>query len=161
MARFNRLSTKALESFREEFISYLASQGIDGHTWKELQKHDSEKCELFIDQFSEYIILQSLLHCQYISKLNGNVLSSYHCQSDSFHHYIAQIDPSDLEKIKNEDMLQEFLESEDSAVSLQLITNKYPIEREDFIYNLMEELGYKIDKGKWYKMMAMVWASRN
>lgn len=153
MARFKRLSIQELQSLESPFIQYLVSQGIDAEQWIEIKKHDADKAEIFIDNFSDFIQLTALVKCQFISKLEENCLRTCQCQLNQF--YLLELKWSSDIKIKlfDKGTLEEILQHPNTVLSRKEIP--YHGNREDSIYHYLKIIGYSIDYGEWFKSIAL------
>lgn len=47
--KFERLSKSELENLKDDFVRFLATQGIDAPMWQELKENNLEKAELFFE----------------------------------------------------------------------------------------------------------------
>ncbi len=64
--KYNRLTQEQLEEMHEEFIRFLASQGIDAQEWKKLKDDKPEVAEEEIDVFSDVVWERVLRKVQYV-----------------------------------------------------------------------------------------------
>lgn len=60
MSSYRLLTLQELELLKDDFVRFLAVQGISGDNWLLWQKENPKKCEIYIEQFSEYIFIQIL-----------------------------------------------------------------------------------------------------
>lgn len=58
--KYHRLSTSDLEEFQEEFVTFLATNGIVAADWQQMKVATPEKADELIDQFSDLVIHRSL-----------------------------------------------------------------------------------------------------
>lgn len=74
--KFERLSLAELENLKDDFIRFLASQGIDAPFWQELKESDIEKADAIIDVYSDLVYEQALSKCQYLEHISAKEFKS-------------------------------------------------------------------------------------
>lgn len=159
--RFERLTTKEFELLEDSFVQFLVVQGIDASSWVKLKEENPEKMNQLLDQFSEYVHLSTLVSCRFISKFSENILITSQISKDKISTFQLTLTESDLEKIDSEESLLEALSNQTVDCSqLSFEATIIDRNREDHIYKLLKTSGYKIDKGRLYKMLAMIQADK-
>lgn len=69
--KFERLSKSELENLKDDFVRFLATQGIDAPMWQELKENNLEKAEGIIDVYSDLVYEQALSKCQYLEHISA------------------------------------------------------------------------------------------
>lgn len=94
MPTYRLLTLEELELFKEEFVRFLAVQGISGNDWVNWQKINPEKCSYYIDQFSEYIFIQVLEKIEIMARYSER-LRQYIQFEDKILTFISIQEPSE------------------------------------------------------------------
>ena len=63
---FRRLTDDELEELKDEFVQYLVANGVDADLWEQYKKDETEKAELFVQQFSNVVLQKSLEKVEYL-----------------------------------------------------------------------------------------------
>lgn len=69
--KYQRLSTSELENLKEDFIRFLASQGIDADAWQKMKSEDLDSAEEIIDIYSDLVYDQALSKCIYLEHISA------------------------------------------------------------------------------------------
>lgn len=137
--RYHRLSNEDLELFRDEFVTFLSSLGIDAPEWEQLKKEESQKAGELIDQFSDMVIHRSLTNIsalRVISEKEIYVFKFGKEQADLIHLKIGT-----AHKLTDESVIERLASGELAlkALSPEIETGKKMIKgnREMEMYQLM------------------------
>lgn len=79
MAKFRRLSTEELTTFRKEFIDFLVINGITADDWEQLKREEPDKAEFIIDQFSDVIFEGVFRKTQFMTLELPGMVSAVQC----------------------------------------------------------------------------------
>lgn len=80
--KFQRLSAPELENLKDDFIRFLASQGIDANAWQKMKSDAIEKAESIIEIYSDLVYEQALTKCQYLEHISAKEFKAIHFQDD-------------------------------------------------------------------------------
>ena len=146
--KYRLLSKEEQVGFEEEFIRYLAVNGIDAPLWEEMKTTQKDKANAIFESFSDFIFEQILNKIQYLEYFNGKNLMVFKC------------DPEVISLI--------WLESDDQYASiremldcLQTNTGRFKISKEEKVYHpdrnselfKMAESGVKITDNQLYELL--------
>jgi len=67
--KYQRLSAAELENLKDDFIRFLASQGIDAPLWNSMKKERLEDAEKIIEIYSDLVYDQALSKCEFLEYL--------------------------------------------------------------------------------------------
>lgn len=74
--KFQRLSMAELENLQDDFVKFLASQGIDAPMWQALKTKEIAKAEGIIDVYSDLVYAQALANCDYLEHISAKEFKS-------------------------------------------------------------------------------------
>ena len=69
--KYQRLTSSELENLQDDFIRFLASQGIDSDAWQKMKSEDISSAEKVIDIYSDLVYDQALTKCQFLEHLSA------------------------------------------------------------------------------------------
>jgi len=69
--KYQRLSSSELENLKDDFIRFLASQGIDAEAWQKMKLEAIEEAEEIIDIYSDLVYEQALSKCNYLEHISA------------------------------------------------------------------------------------------
>jgi len=69
--KYQRLSTAELESLKDDFIRFMASQGIDAEAWQKMKSGRIEEAEEIIEIYSDLVYDQALSKCIYLEHISA------------------------------------------------------------------------------------------
>lgn len=69
--KYQRLSTAELENLKEDFIRFMASQGIDADAWQKMKSERMEEAEEIIEIYSDLVYDQALSKCNYLEHISA------------------------------------------------------------------------------------------
>lgn len=70
--KYHRLSTEDLEELKDEFVKFLATNGLEANDWQKLKREDAEKTDALIDQFSDLVIHRALTNIAALKMVTQN-----------------------------------------------------------------------------------------
>ena len=76
---FRRLTDDELEELKDEFVQYLVANGVDADLWEQYKKDETEKAELFVQQFSNVVLQKSLEKVEYLEHRTPSDLKLFYC----------------------------------------------------------------------------------
>lgn len=69
--KYQRLTNPELENLKEDFIRFLASQGIDAEAWQKMKSEENDGAEEIINIYSDLVYDQALSKCTYIEHVSA------------------------------------------------------------------------------------------
>jgi hypothetical protein len=139
---FRRLTLEELEPFRSEFITFLATNGIDAQQWKEINEDHGTKINDLIKQFSDLVWFKIFSNKKYMELHQNNIHYCFDFQSTEYR----------IVKIVNDE--------ENSPMSISHQLRNYELSREEDMYHWMTS-GAEFSDGKNYKQALLMIASLN
>jgi hypothetical protein len=76
--KYQRLSAAELENLKDDFIRFLASQGIDAPLWNSMKKERLEDAEKIIEIYSDLVYDQALSKCEFLEYLTPKEFTCLH-----------------------------------------------------------------------------------
>lgn len=83
--KYQRLSNTELENLKEDFIRFLASQGIDADAWQKMKAEQLSTAEEIIDVYSDLVYEQALSKCHYIEHISAKEFKTIHFDDAKAH----------------------------------------------------------------------------
>lgn len=80
--KYQRLSAEELETLKDDFIRFLASQGIDAEAWQKMKSEELSSAEEILDIYSDLVYDQGLSKCQYLEHISAKEFKSIHFTDD-------------------------------------------------------------------------------
>lgn len=80
--KYQRLTNAELENLREDFIRFIASQGIDAEAWTKMKMGNNESAEDLINIYSDLVYDQALSKCHYLEHVSAKEFKSIHFLDD-------------------------------------------------------------------------------
>ena len=82
MYKYRRLTIDELEILKEDFVKFLASNGIDSLEWMKLKTENLEEANNHIDLFSDIVIDNALNNIQWLEFFDGKSMKCFLCETD-------------------------------------------------------------------------------
>ena len=76
--KYQRLTHAELENLKEDFIRFLASQGIDAEAWTKMKMGNNDSAEELINIYSDLVYDQALSKCQFLEHVSAKEFKSIH-----------------------------------------------------------------------------------
>jgi hypothetical protein len=80
--KYQRLSSAELENLKDDFIRFIASQGIDAGAWTKMKSEDLDAAEEIIDIYSDLVYDQSLSKCVYLEHISAKEFKTIQFNDD-------------------------------------------------------------------------------
>lgn len=145
--KYRRLSREELELFREEFVKFLAANGVDADQWVKMKEDEKQKADELIDIFSDFVFETVLPKITFLEKHFANEIVAYQCLKDK----VVMLTLSySGDTIQN---LNELTSRQDLKVSHG--KKNYGNTRQEFIFNSIND-GFLISDGLLYKRIALL-----
>ncbi len=80
--KYQRLSSAELDNLKDDFIRFIASQGIDAGAWKKMKSEELDAAEEIIDIYSDLVYDQSLSKCIYLEHISAKEFKTIRFDDD-------------------------------------------------------------------------------
>ena len=77
--KYRRLSLDELEELKDEFVRFLASNGVDSEDWVQLKTSKLEKAEKLIELFSDIVFDKVIAKVKYLEYRTKTELRLFEC----------------------------------------------------------------------------------
>ncbi|MGB1003750.1 MAG: DUF6495 family protein [Salibacteraceae bacterium] len=74
--KYKRLNSSELENLKDDFIRFLASQGIDAEAWQKMKSDNVNAAEEIINIYSDLVYDQALSKCNYMEHVSAKEFKS-------------------------------------------------------------------------------------
>lgn len=147
--KYIRLTKEQLEELHQEFINFLATQGITGEEWTKIKTEKPELAEQELDMFSDLVWDDVLTRAEYLENYLPQQLFLFKLEKEIMHLVVVTVSDRTIDIMKPEGFvwLQNNLESD--KVEFFTASNAYSEDRNGDIFNLMCK-GAEITKGELY-----------
>lgn len=158
--KFRRLSLEELNEVRDQFVKFLAVNGLDAGTWQRLKEREPSAADALILQFSQIVFTGVIEKIRYLTHKKPNDLRTYKTDGERIYMRGILLDGStSVDFTKDEftpaEMFQR-LKAEEVTPKLYAAERAYlTIGRDQDIFLLMEE-GALIDDGELYQTLNKV-----
>lgn len=138
--KYRSLTIDELEILKDDFISFLALNGIAADDWKDIQLTDSAKHDKVIELFSEVVFSKILRQIKFLELKANNIYSAIQCNAD--------------------EMVMITLEKKPAGNELYSSQKAYTVNREEDIYALLNK-GFVKSDGKLFKKLWLLKLEQN
>ena len=154
--KYSRLSTAELENLKDDFIKFLASQGIDADAWAKLKENQITKAEGIIDVYSDLVYDQALSNCKFLEHLSAKEFKTMKFDENTVHLIglkVAESSTINLNTNKFKEDVQRGLDSNEISVftAVKPLENQRELEMFDWL-----KKGAYMANGDWYKQLALL-----
>ncbi len=148
--KYQRLSSTELESLKDDFIRFLASQGIDADLWQKMKADELNKAEEIIDIYSDLVYDQALSKCEYLEHVSAKEFKTIEFRDNEAWVQGIRVKP-DSEINLNTDKFQESVQEGLTRDELEVFTasKKYQNVREREMFEWIRKGAYMTDD-KWF-----------
>jgi len=156
--KFRRLRRDELEEVKDQFVKFLAVNGIDAGSWQRMKENDPGRADGLILQFSQIVYSGVIEKVKYLVHRKPNDLRTYKTDADKIYMRGILLDgETSIDFTKNEFSPAEMfarLKEENVKAKLYAAERAYiPIGRDQDIFVIMEE-GALIDDGELFETLA-------
>lgn len=149
--KFRPLTEEEQDLFKDDFIHFLAANGIDGPTWDELKVKDEKKAESVLDIFSDMIFETIFQKQSYLERWTNHQIHTFHFQQKQVVFLGVQ-----SKEVMTEANALEVLKS--GNFDLTHSTKSYVKSREEEMFEMMNR-GCQFSKGELFKKLALLFAN--
>ena len=155
--KFRRLTLDELNDVRDQFVKWLALNGLDAGTWQRIKAEDPERADGLILQFSQIVISGVIQQIEYLVHKRPNDLRTYKTDGEKIYMRGVLLDgETSVDFTKGDLTPQEMfdrLKTENVFPKLYTAERAYlPIGRDQDIFLLMEQ-GALIDGGELFRTL--------
>lgn len=159
MARFKRLGLEELELLEEQFIQYLASQGITGSDWAKLQKDDAAMVEQHLDAFSDLVYGSVMREAKFLEHRDQLSVSCFQLLEEKAVVVRLEVEPETSEEqvdLRDPQIVKE-LASGHMSTKVRVYTTDKPWTRarEDEVFEMMQH-GAEITDGALFRVLCQL-----
>lgn len=152
--KYQRLSTAELENLKDDFIRFLASQGIDAEAWQKMKTEDLSSAEEIIDIYSDLVYDQALSKCQYVEHISAKEFKAIHYKEEEAVVFGIRVkEDSDINL--NTDNFHKDVERglSNNEIEVFTATKKHEKLREQEMFEWIKNGAYMADE-KWFNQMS-------
>lgn len=156
--KFRRLRRDELEEVKDQFVKFLAVNGIAADSWQEMKEKAPSQADGFILQFSQIVYAGVIEKVEYLVHRRPNDLRTYKTDADKIYMRGILLDGETSIDFTQTDLPpdQMFARLKQEGVALKIYSAErayIPIGRDQDIFTIMEE-GALIDDGKLFETLA-------
>ena len=148
--KYQRLSTAELDNLKDDFIRFIASQGIDADSWTKMKSEDITAAEEIIDIYSDLVYDQSLSKCVYLEHISAKEFKAIRFDDDAAIVQGIKVN-ADSDINLNTPEFQESVQKGLAANEIEVFTatKKHEALREQEMFEWLKKGAYMADE-KWY-----------
>jgi hypothetical protein len=148
--KYQRLSSAELANLKDDFIRFIASQGVDAAAWTEMKNSNIEEAEEIIHIYSDLVYDQALSKCQFIEHVSAKEFKAI--RFDDTESLVKGLKVKEGSKINLNTpdfhtSVQKGLENQEVEVFTAI--KKHDQLREQEMYGWIKKGGYMADE-KWF-----------
>lgn len=149
--KFQRLTQKELESLKDDFVEFLASNSIEAKEWEALKKNENDKAEKLIEMFSDIVWERVLSNNRFLDQLNEKEFKCYKFNDSHVHVIIAKVkEGEDKVKLNNKNFVKT-LKNGLMKGRIELFEARRPYEKDrEQEMLVMLQGGAILSRGNWY-----------
>jgi len=147
--KYKRLHQQELEALKDEFIAFLASQGIQGEEWEKMKTNENDKAISIIDIFSDLIWQKVLDKKKYAERLGSDNLELLYFDEQEAKAIILRSSEFDF---KNEPLEKVIHALKENRIEVFKGNKKYKKLREQELFDHIEKGAY-LTEGQWYNAL--------
>ncbi len=139
--KYRRLHRAELEELEQQFIVFLAAQGVPAEDWVSMKLQDEERANALIDAFSEAVFARILPQVSYLIQYAERSLLTYRCGPEMLAVrgiLVKGGPPFNFDPDEEAHELARRIAESESKMKLISGERPYKAAREEEIYKLME-----------------------
>lgn len=147
---YQRLTSDELENLKEDFIRFIASQGIDAEAWSKMKMSNIDAAEDLINIYSDLVYDQALTKCQYMEHVSAKEFKSIHFKDKEAIVSGIKVTPNSEINL-NTDAFQQSVQKglESNEIEVFTATKKHDKLREQEMFEWIKKGAYLADE-KWF-----------
>lgn len=148
--KYQRLSSAELDNLKDDFIRFIASQGIDADAWQKMKSDNLDGAEEIIDIYSDLVYDQALSKCNYLEHISAKEFKSFHFTDENSVMYGIRVKPNSIINL-NTDTFQASVQQgiEQDEIEVFTAIKKHEQLREQEMFNWVKKGAYMADE-KWF-----------
>jgi hypothetical protein len=143
--KFRMLTEAELEILKDDFIKFLAVNGIDASEWQRIKGDEPIRAVKMLEEFSDFVLDQSLGKIEYLEYLDIAGIKVFKLDTEEIH--LIGID-SDL-VFMDENALLKGLEENPSHFHMYISSKKYFPDRNTEVFKMLQSGAQIIKKERW------------
>jgi len=148
--KYQRLSNAELENLKEDFIRFIASQGIDAGSWKKMKSDDLDGAEEIIEIYSDLVFDQALSKCYYLEHISAKEFKSFHFTDEKSVMYGIRVKPESAINLNTDSFQASVLKGiETNEIEVFKASKKHDNLREQEMFEWIKKGAYMADE-KWF-----------
>ena len=148
--KYQRLTSAELENLKDDFIRFIASQGIDAGAWQKMKSEDNKAAEEIINIYSDLVYDQALSKCNYMEHISAKEFKAI--KFDDEQSIVQGIQVKDDSEINlNTDDFQKNVQKglTQNEISVFTATKRHEKLKEQEMFDWIKKGGYMTDE-KWF-----------
>ncbi|OAV46027.1 DUF6495 family protein [Lewinella sp. 4G2] len=155
--KFRRLKLDELNDVRDQFVKFLAVNGIDANSWQTIKVEDPQRADGLILQFSQIVFSGVIERVKYLVHRKPNDLRTYKTDEDKIYMRGILLDGVTTVDFTRDEYspkeMFERLQADQVKAKLYSAERAYlPIGRDQDIFHLLEQ-GALIDEGELFRTL--------
>lgn len=148
--KYQRLSSAELENLKEDFIRFIASQGIDADAWVKMKSENIDGAEEIIDIYSDLVYDQALSKCKYLEHISAKEFKSFQFNDDHSLMYGIKVKPGSTLNLNNDNFQSSVQQGiENNEIEVFTATKKNEKLREQEMFDWISKGAYMANE-KWF-----------
>jgi hypothetical protein len=148
--KYKRLNSSELENLKDDFIRFLASQGIDAAEWQKMKSEKVEDAEEIINIYSNLVYDQALSKCNYIEHVSAKEFKTLKFEDDQTIVQGIKVKESSNINLNTQDFQKSVQQGlENNEIEVFTATKPHQKLREQEMFDWIEKGGYMADD-KWF-----------
>lgn len=148
--KYQRLTIEELENLKDDFIRFLASQGIDAELWQKMKAEDKQGAEDIIDVYSDLVYDQALGNCKYLEHISAKEFKSIYFDDTKANVIGLRVKPDSPINLNTDDFISDVQKGlENNQIEVFSAVKDHEKEREPEMYEWIKKGAYMANE-KWY-----------
>jgi hypothetical protein len=148
--KYKRLTNPELENLKDDFIRFLASQGIDAESWQKMKSEQLDSAEEIIDIYSDLVYDQALTKCNYIEHVSAKEFKTLKFEDGQTVVQGIKVKEGSVINLNTPEFQSSVQKGlEDNEIEVFTATKKHQKLREQEMFEWIEKGGYMADD-KWF-----------
>jgi len=156
--KYRRLHLDELEELQENFVQFLATNGIDAPTWEDIKVSNETRAYELIDEYSDYVFGHTLSKVEFLLLKSPKEIQELKFEEGGIKMRGIKIQgESDVDLSSAATAEEMFAKMNETKSQLQLISGnkKYTEGKEPEAFKFMEK-GYLISAGDLYELFGQL-----
>lgn len=142
--KYRYLTNNELDLLENDFEIFLNKEGFEYTEWERINKDTPESAQKLLAKFSDLIFFKVLRDVEYLEHRSARSLRLFECRRDKMIVIGVDIDKNSFLNLTDPSSISKLMSSTASGFKTFQIERLYEYNREDEIYNLMENGCYVV-----------------